>query len=97
MPDNDVERRDELVTLLVPAAERSEVARRLLAAAEHPRIVRTTSRGFRVPRRVAVDADLLLAEDAAAAPDEQPAGDGQPVEQPAGDEQPTKSSRGRRK
>lgn len=65
-PTPEADRRNEVVTLLVRAEERQRVARALLAAAGiDSHLVRTTSNGFRVPRWIAVDADLVLAEDAA--------------------------------
>ncbi|WP_433518844.1 hypothetical protein ACQP2T_27060 [Nonomuraea sp. CA-143628] len=62
--ETEVDRRNEWVTLLVDVTERADVARRLLAAAVvDPYVVLTTSHGFRVPRWVAEDADLLFAEE----------------------------------
>lgn len=75
MPDNtevhaggaELDRGDEIITLLVLARERPAVARALLDAAEaldvEPFAVRTTSDGFEVARRLAEVAGLVLAED----------------------------------
>ncbi|MEV0822526.1 hypothetical protein [Nonomuraea rubra] len=57
---------DEIVELIVPARERSCVARALLQAAEQlglpAEVVQSTSTGYRVPRAVADAADEQLAE-----------------------------------
>jgi hypothetical protein len=63
----ELDRGDEIITLLVLARERPDVARALLAAADtagvEPFAVRTTSDGFEVPRLLAQLAGLVLAED----------------------------------